>query len=145
MIMKIRDEEAAQRPTSFLGFWVFRSRGRRRVRRVEKWKTWVWFSTFPSGARRGCGNVEISRGGRDFQGPVGSVGNRFLVFHTFHGPGISTAPLRLHRKRGGIGDSLLQRRKSWAFAVFILSAHSVSLIARAHASIRLKVIPGLRY
>jgi hypothetical protein len=115
------------------------------VRRVEKWETWVWFSTFPSGARRGCGNVEISRGVRDFQGPVGSVGNRFLVFHTFHGPGISTALVWLHRKRGGIGDSLLHRRKSLAFAAFIFSAHSVSLIAPAHASICLRVIPALRY
>jgi hypothetical protein len=114
MIMKNRDQEAAQRPTSFLGFSVWRDRSRccRRVRRVEKWETWVWFSTFPSGARWGCGNVGISRGVRDFQGPVGSVGNRFLVFRTFHGPGISTALVWLHRNRGGIGDSLLHRRRS---------------------------------
>ena len=115
------------------------------MRRVEKWETWVWFSTFPRGARWGCGNVEISRGVRDFQGPVGSVGNRFWVFHTFHGPGISTALLGLQRKRGGIGEELLHRRRSSVLVAFIFSAHSVSLIAVAQASICLKVMLALRY
>src|SRR5580658_4358391 len=69
----------------------------------------------------------------------------FWVSHTFHRPGISTALVWLHRKRGGIGDSLLHRRRSLALAAFIFSAHSVSLIASAHASICWKVIPGLRY
>jgi hypothetical protein len=35
--------------------------------------------------------VEISRLARDFQGAVGRVGKRGLLFHAFHGPGISTA------------------------------------------------------
>lgn len=115
------------------------------MRRVEKWETWVWFSTFPSGARRAVGMwksrgvCEISKGRREVWG------NPLLVFHTFHGSGISIALVWLHRKRGGIGDSLLHRRKSWALAAFIVSAQSVSLLAVAHASICLKVIPGFRY
>src|SRR6184192_1346902 len=40
-------------------------------------------------ARLSCGNVGISRGWRDFQGAVGRVENLSLVFHSFHGPGIS--------------------------------------------------------
>ena len=116
-------------------FLVFRIRNENRycsrVRRVEKWETWFWFSTFPSGARRGCGNVEISRGGRDFQGPVGSVGNVGFVFHAFHRPVISTAWASRQRKRGGMGDSILHRRSSCLRAAFILRALSVSLIAVA--------------
>src|SRR5262249_2825137 len=44
-----------------------------------------------SSRRRSCGKVEIPLLLRDFQGTVGTVGNRFLVFHRFHGPGFSTA------------------------------------------------------
>jgi hypothetical protein len=89
---KSEDEEAAQRPTSFLGFGCLsRNRSHRRLRRVEKWETGLWFSTFPSDASWGGGNVEISLLLRDFQGAVGSVGNLLSVFHAFHGPGISTA------------------------------------------------------
>jgi len=62
---------------------------------VGKWKTWGWFSTFPGGARQGGGNGKISPSLRDFQGPVERVGNPLLVFHAFHGLGISTAPLLL--------------------------------------------------
>src|SRR6266404_144746 len=73
-------------------FWFFKMNSRhRRGPRVGKWETWVWFSTFPGAARLSCGNVEISRGWRDFQGAVGRVENLGLVFHSFHGPGISTA------------------------------------------------------
>ena len=68
------------------------NRRRHRVRRVEKWETGLWFSTFPGGARPGGGNVKIPPVLRDFQGAVGSVENLGLVFHAFHGPGISTAP-----------------------------------------------------
>ena len=46
---------------------------------------------FPMAVKRGGGNVGISRFLRDFQGTVESVGNLSLVFHAFHGPGISTA------------------------------------------------------
>jgi hypothetical protein len=76
-------------------FKVFRcvNRIHRREPRVGKWETCFWFSTFPSGAKPGCGNVGISRRWRDFQGAVGRVGNLLLVFHAFHGPGISTALL----------------------------------------------------
>src|SRR5712691_2299646 len=75
----------------FLG--LIRNHHRRRVRRVEKWETVFWFSTFPGGARSGGGNVKIPPVLRDFHGAVGSVENLGLVFHAFHGPGISTAPL----------------------------------------------------
>ena len=112
---------------------------------MGKWKTWFWFSTFPSGAKAGCGNVGISRCGRDFQGPVGRVGNLLSVFHSFHGPVISTALGRLQTKRGGIGDSDLHRRNSLALAALNFLAQSVSLIAAAKASNCWKLIPGLRY
>jgi hypothetical protein len=46
---------------------------------------------FSMDAKPGGGNVGISRFLRDSQGTVESVGNPFLVFHAFHGPGISTA------------------------------------------------------
>jgi hypothetical protein len=133
-----------------LPFLVFRvwgeTRCSRRGRRVEKWETWFWFSTFPSGARRGCGNVGISRGGRDFQGAVGSVGNVGFVFHAFHGPVISTAFWAgRHRKRGGTGDSILHRRSSCLRAVFIFRALSVSLIAVACWSSRFQLRLGFRY
>jgi hypothetical protein len=42
-------------------------------------------------AKLGCGNVGISRCLRDSQGAVERVGKLFLLFHSFHGPGISTA------------------------------------------------------
>src|ERR1017187_7177308 len=83
------------RPYSFLCFCELdREKGRRREPRVGKWETWFWFSTSPSGAKPGGGNVGISRCWRDFQGPVGSVGNLLLVFHSPHGPAIPTARLR---------------------------------------------------
>src|SRR5262249_25807821 len=56
------------------------------------------FSSFRfriSSRRRSCGKVEIPLLLRDFQWPVGTVENRFLVFHGFHGTGFSTAPLPL--------------------------------------------------
>src|SRR5205823_14046580 len=60
--------------------------------RVEKWETWVWFSTFPSGAKPGCGNVEISGLLRDFQETVERVEKLLSLFHSFHRHVISTAP-----------------------------------------------------
>src|SRR5438105_2416218 len=51
--------------------------------RVEKWETWVWFSTFPSGAKPGCGNVEIPRLLRDFQETVERVGKLLFAFPLF--------------------------------------------------------------
>src|ERR1035441_1005215 len=99
------------RPYSFLCFCELdREKGRRREPRVGKWETWFWFSTSPSGAKPGGGNVGISRCWRDFQGPVGSVGNLLLVFHSSHGPAISTTLGWLQKVRGGMGDSDLHRR-----------------------------------
>ena len=126
-------------------FRAWTNDSRRRLRRVEKWETGLWFSTFPSGVSLGCGNVGISRGWRDFQGAVERVGNVVLVFHSFHGPGISTALLLLLQKRGGSGDSILQWRKSLALAALIFLAHSVSLRTTASRSSRAKLRFGLRY
>jgi hypothetical protein len=118
---------------------------------VGKWETCFWFSTFPSGAKLGCGNVGISRCLRDFQGAVVSVGKLSSLFHAFHGPVISTAlsllpppgqldpggQWKLYWKFplargpyvfGGNGDSILHRRNSFTFAAAIFRAHSVSLI-----------------
>ena len=78
-----------------------------------------------------------------------------LVFHSFHGPVISTAPVRaLHRasqapmdqrkRGGGNGDSVLQARNSRALAAIILSANLVSLMAPASRSSCFSVIPSLR-
>jgi hypothetical protein len=96
MILKkgrVRRPRSGRLPFFGVGFWREENRSRRRVYRVEKWETVFWFSTFPRGARLGGGNVEISRCMRDFQGTVGRVENLVLVFHSFHGPGISTALL----------------------------------------------------
>ena len=119
----------------------------RREPRVGKWETCFWFSTFPSGAKPGCGNVEISRRGRDFQGAVGRVGNLLSAFHAFHGSGISTALLlgELQQNRGGIGDSILHCHSSFALAAPILMAHSVSLIAIANRSNCANPMFGFRY
>ena len=46
---------------------------------------------------RSGGKVGIPPGLRDFQGTVGTVGNRFVVFHGFHGPAFSTALRELFR------------------------------------------------
>ena len=130
-------------------FKVFRcvKRIHRREPRVGKWETRFWFSTFPSGAMPGCGNVGISRRRRDFQAAVGRAGNPLSVFHAFHGPGISTAllPGEIQRNRGGIGDSILHCRNSFAFAAPILRAHSVSLIAIASRSNCANPMFGFRY
>ena len=48
---------------------------------------WISEKREPSSARWEWGNRALG----DFQGAVGNVGNRSLVFHVFHGPGISTA------------------------------------------------------
>jgi hypothetical protein len=128
---------------------VFRSvkRIHRREPRVGKWETCSWFSTFPSGAKPGCGNVGISRRSRDFQGAVGRVENLLLVFHAFHGPVISTALLlgEFQRNRGGTGDSILHCRNSFTFAAPILRAHSVSLVAIACRSNCANPMFGFRY
>src|ERR1035441_10571915 len=121
------------RPYSFLCFCELdREKGRRREPRVGKWESWFWFSTSPSGAKPGGGNVGISRCWRDFQlpfwpggiwgccqnsqGRVGIVENLLLVFLPPHGPAISTALGWLQKVRGGMGDSDLHRRNSLAFA-----------------------------
>ena len=113
---------------------------------VGKWETCFWFSTFPSGATPGCGNVGISRLWRDFQGAVESGEKLILLFHAFHGPGISIAfHARSHVVSRASGDSLLQRRNSATLAVRIFRAHSVSLIVFAVASSRAKLMPSFKY
>ncbi len=68
----------------------------------------------------GGGNVKIPRLLRDFQGAVGNVKNLYLVFHVFHGPGISTASrIRYRNADGGTGSGTLQRRSNRALAAFI--------------------------
>ena len=132
--MILKDEEAAERPTSFLGFWVLREETEVIVAsgggKVEN-RGLVFY--FPTVAKLGCGNVGISRCLRDFQGAVERVEKLLLLFHPFHGPGSSTAFFRVpgagrFQLRGGRGDSILTRRKSWALAAAIFWAHSVSLI-----------------
>src|ERR1035438_9741086 len=138
---------AAQRPVSFLGFWfkIQKSRSRRREPRVGKWETWFRFSTFPSGAMPGCGNVGISRLWRDFQGAVERGEKLLLLFHAFHGPGISIAlPVRPHAVSRASGDSLLQRLSKATLAALIFRAHSVSLIVFAVASRRAKLMPSFK-
>ena len=74
---------------------------------------------FSMAAKPGCGNVEISRLLRDFQGAVERVGKLLLLFHAFHGPGISTGPRLRYRNRGGTGDCTLHCRSSRPLAAFM--------------------------
>jgi len=69
---------------------------------------------------------------------------RVVVFHSFHGPGISTACLGLcQRKRGGgSGDSILQTRSSLALDALIFLANSVSLMVFASRSNVPRLIPS---
>ncbi len=60
---------------------------------LKRWKPAFGFPLFPSAVRLSCGDVEISRGVRDFQGAVGTVESPPLAFHGFHRSVISTAPL----------------------------------------------------
>src|SRR5215217_848606 len=95
MSMKSGEEnEAAQRPTSLLWFWVFREREQELSSRAAmgKWETCFWFSTFPWPRSWAVGMWESRALLRDSQGAVGRVGKLVLLFHSFHGPGISTAP-----------------------------------------------------
>jgi len=131
--VRMRRPRSGRLPFLDFGFGV--GNDSRRLRGVGKGETGLWFSTFPCNASLGCGNVGISRGWRDFQGAGERVENLGLVFHSFHGPGISIALWgMLQRKRGGSGDSLLQWRKSLALAVPIFLAQSVSLRATANES-----------
>src|ERR1700688_403950 len=96
--------------------------------------------------RRGCGNVEISRCLRDFQGTVGRGGKLLLLFHAFHGPIISTAlSFSPYAVFCATGDSVLQRLSNCPLAAVILRAHSVSLIFNAASSSRAKLIFGFKY
>src|SRR5579862_9035322 len=65
----------------------------RGIEAVGKWETCFWFSTFPSAVVVGAaGNVGISPPfGEISKGLVERVGSRFLAFHAFHRPRISTA------------------------------------------------------
>ncbi len=132
MILKIRDAEAAQRPTSFLRFFEMKTgvvvaSGRGKVENL------LLVFHFSRAAKPGGGNVEISRLLRDFQGTVERVGKLLSLFHAFHRPGISTAPSVAEAPvyRLGRGDSILHRRSNCSFAAANFRAHSVSLIWRA--------------
>ena len=117
----------------------------RRGSRVGKWETWFRFSTFPYAARLSCGNVEISRGWRDFQGAVGRVGNLVLVFHSFHRPGISTALLLLGSVRNRtihLAPRDFASNASLAFC--ICCAASVSLLRIACCCSIGAVMPGFK-
>lgn len=100
---------------------------------------------FSMAVKPGCGNVGISRCLRDFQGAVERVGKLLLLFHAFHGPGISIGCRARYRNGGGSGDCTLHCRSSRDLAAFIRRAHSVSLIASASRSSSAKLTPGLRY
>jgi hypothetical protein len=95
---------------------------------------------FSMTAKPGGGNVGISRFLRDFQGAVESVGNPFLVFHTFHGPGISTALRYLNFG----SDDVWHCRSNLALAAVIRRAHWVSLIASARLSSSGRLSPGFK-
>ena len=93
MILKDDGEEAAERPISFRGFWVLKtdksvssSQGSR-----GKVGNLILVFHFPIRALPGCGNVGISRLWRDSQGAGGRGEKLLLLFHAFHGPGISIA------------------------------------------------------
>lgn len=90
--------------------------------------------------------MEISRGGRDFQGAVGRVENLGLVFHSFHGPGISTAPFLLR--------SIRHRPVHWgprdfasnaSLAICICCAASVSLLRIACCCSIAAAMPGFKH
>ena len=90
-----------------LFFEMILSLRRRLIGSVGKWESCFWISTFPptqinsscgfplfnkyGPRRRSCGNVGISRWGRDFQGAVEREESLFLAFLSFHSSAISTA------------------------------------------------------
>ena len=71
--------------------------------------------------------MEIPPRLRDFQGAVGTVGNRFVVFHGLHGPVFSTALRRFLCARG---KSLAAR---------LVAAHYVGTIPDGHVSVEMFV------
>ena len=104
------------------------------------------FPLFPGAARRSCGNVEISRGWRDFQGAVGRVENLGLVFHAFHRPGISTAvfllrSIRHHPAHWGPRDFA----SNASLAICICCAASVSLLRIACCCSIGAAMPGFKH
>jgi hypothetical protein len=142
--------QGVRRPRSgrlpFFGFWIFRdTTGVIVASGCGKVGNLLLVFHFLMAAKPGGGNVEISRFLRDFQGTVERVGKLLLLFHSFHGPGISTAPPLCYRNRGGSGDWTLHCRSNRDLAAFIWRAHCVSLIAIASRSNCAKLMPGLRY
>jgi len=130
----------------FFGFWFFRERtGVIVASGGGKVENLLWVFHFSMAATPGCGNVEISRFLRDFQGTVGRVGKLPLLSHSFHGPAISTAPHEFgYWNRGGSGNRTLHSRSSRDLAAFIWRAQAVSLIAIAFRSNSPRFVPGLR-
>ena len=95
---------------------------------------------FSMAAKPGGGNVEISRSLRDFQGTVERGGKPFLLFHAFHGPGISTAPGQPNLGKDGVRHC----SSNLALAAFMRRAHSVSLIVSARFPSSCKRNPGFK-
>ena len=140
--MEVRRPRSGRLP--FFGFLVVNKRTRVVV--ASGWgkvENLLLVFHFSMAAKPGCGNVEISRLLRDFQGTVEGVGKLVLLFHAFHGPGISTAQTPIYCNR--VGSEILHCRSSRDFAAFTFRAHSVSLIAIAFSSNCDKLVPGLRY
>ena len=143
----MRRPRSGRRPFFGFGFGEG-NHHRHRLRRVGKWETCFWFSTFPSGASRGGGNVGISPAcGEISKGLVERVGSLVLAFHAFHSPGISTAPgpSVSQPNTGGAGYNNLHCRSKRALAACIRLAHWVSLICPAICASLAQLTPGLSW
>jgi hypothetical protein len=150
VILKMEQEDALQRPVSFLVFWVcYEETGVIVASGGGKGGNLVLVFPFSMAAKLGGGNVEISRLLRDFQGTVERTGKLLLLFRSFHGPVISTALSFGSGLHGDAGifkrytwcpqsdpsdvsrDSLLTRRSNSTLAAVIFRAHPVSLVRPA--------------
>ena len=100
---------------------------------------------FSMAAKLGCGNVGISRSLRDFQGAVERVGKLLLLFHAFHGPGISIASASVMRTAAAAGTPFCIAAAAATWRHSSVVPHSVSLIASASRSNSAKLRPALRY
>jgi len=153
MILKFEVRRPRSGRLPFFGFWVWREiRDHRRERLWESGKPGFGFPLF-HGREAGlweCGNLALlARFPRDGgkSGKAALAFPRFPPSRHFHSPfpspvarriwatsGIVTMCTRMPYLLGGVGDSLLHRRKSCALAADIFRADSVSLIFRAICS-----------
>ena len=147
VILKNVIEEAAKRADLLSWFLVLKTDKPRSSSHAPRGKVGnlILVFHFPIRGMPGCGNVGISRLWRDSQGAVERGEKLLLLFHAFHGPGISIALRAPQFVPRGSADSLLQRRSSTPLAAAIFRAHSVSLIFCATASSRAKLIPSFKY